>query len=329
MHVAMSVTGTGEGTLSSAGPVVYVNGEVVADGSISQTSSGTYAKLRAWFATFKDQANYSNNYIGMSQHVADLDYTGSLSDFRIYKAGLTQDEVIEVMCESLTDQDIVNLAKDKYLTFPTSIVTKDIVLPSSLMGGKVDVSWESSHPEVISNAGVVNKSIQSAHGITITAHLTRGTSTVTKSFSVSVLPEDLPPYTLTIDGKNEILDVSDVLYGLFYEDINNAADGGIYAELVQNRSFEAFAFDSYSHVCGEHGTSTGRNYTPLHAWSGDIEKVTVKNTGGLNDFFGIEDKDLNAHYVTVADGATINNRGFADSNQNCSMFIEQGAKSQI
>ena len=326
MHVAMSVTGTGEGTLSSAGPVVYVNGEVVADGSISQTSSGTYAKLRAWFATFKDQANYSNNYIGMSQHVADLDYTGSLSDFRIYKAGLTQDEVIEVMCESLTDQDIVNLAKDKYLTFPTSIVTKDIVLPSSLMGGKVDVSWESSHPEVISNAGVVNKSIQSAHGITITAHLTRGTSTVTKSFSVSVLPEDLPPYTLTIDGKNEILDVSDVLYGLFYEDINNAADGGIYAELVQNRSFEAFAFDSYSHVCGEHGTSTGRNYTPLHAWSGDIDKVTVKNTGGLNDFFGIEDKDLNAHYVTVADGATINNRGFADSNQNCSMFIEQGAK---
>lgn len=28
------------------------------------------------------------------------------------------------------------------------------------------------------------------------------------------------------------------LFGIFFEDINNAADGGIYGELVQNRSFE-------------------------------------------------------------------------------------------
>lgn len=326
MHIAMSVIGTEGGTLSSAGPVVYVNGEVIADGSISQTSSGTYAKLRAWLATFTDQTNYSNNNIGRSQYDVDLDFCGSLSDFRVYKAGLTQDEVIDVMCESLTDEEIVNLAKDKYVSFPTSIITKDIVLPDSLMGGKVDVSWRSSNIDAISNDGVVNKDIQSAQGVTITAFLMRGAGLVEKSFDVSVLPKDLPPYTLTIDGDKEILDVSQILYGLFYEDINNAADGGIYAELVQNRSFESFAFDSYSHVCGEHGTSTGRNYTPLHAWSGDIDKITVKNTGGLNDFFGIEDKDMNAHYVTVADGATVNNRGFADSNQNCAMFIQQDAK---
>ena len=29
-----------------------------------------------------------------------------------------------------------------------------------------------------------------------------------------------------------------MLYGIFYEDINHAADGGIYAELIRNRSFE-------------------------------------------------------------------------------------------
>ena len=28
------------------------------------------------------------------------------------------------------------------------------------------------------------------------------------------------------------------MYGAFFEDINQGADGGIYAELVQNRSFE-------------------------------------------------------------------------------------------
>jgi alpha-L-arabinofuranosidase len=32
--------------------------------------------------------------------------------------------------------------------------------------------------------------------------------------------------------------VSPTLYGIFYEDINYAADGGLYAEMVQNRSFE-------------------------------------------------------------------------------------------
>ena len=32
--------------------------------------------------------------------------------------------------------------------------------------------------------------------------------------------------------------VSDNLYGIFYEDINYAADGGLYGEMVQNRSFE-------------------------------------------------------------------------------------------
>ncbi|MHB1456091.1 MAG: hypothetical protein ACYC0V_04155 [Armatimonadota bacterium] len=32
--------------------------------------------------------------------------------------------------------------------------------------------------------------------------------------------------------------VSPLLYGIFYEDINHAADGGIYAELIRNRSFD-------------------------------------------------------------------------------------------
>lgn len=33
-------------------------------------------------------------------------------------------------------------------------------------------------------------------------------------------------------------DISDTLYGIFLEDINHALDGGMYAELVKNRSFE-------------------------------------------------------------------------------------------
>src|ERR1700712_5541085 len=32
--------------------------------------------------------------------------------------------------------------------------------------------------------------------------------------------------------------VQPTMYGIFFEDINQAADGGVYAELVKNRSFE-------------------------------------------------------------------------------------------
>lgn len=45
-------------------------------------------------------------------------------------------------------------------------------------------------------------------------------------------------YTLDIDGANVGIEISDMLYGLFYEDINFAADGGLYAEMIINRSFE-------------------------------------------------------------------------------------------
>ena len=32
--------------------------------------------------------------------------------------------------------------------------------------------------------------------------------------------------------------IQPTMYGIFFEDINYAADGGLYAELVKNRSFE-------------------------------------------------------------------------------------------
>ena len=74
IHIAFTISGTKGGTLSSAGPIIYVNGEVAADGSISQTSSGNYGKLRQFFETFKEPVNYKNNFIGLSQYDADADF---------------------------------------------------------------------------------------------------------------------------------------------------------------------------------------------------------------------------------------------------------------
>ncbi len=43
---------------------------------------------------------------------------------------------------------------------------------------------------------------------------------------------------ITIDINNKGPKISPTHYGIFFEDINHAADGGLYAELIQNRSME-------------------------------------------------------------------------------------------
>ena len=45
--------------------------------------------------------------------------------------------------------------------------------------------------------------------------------------------------TLTIDASHPLHSVSPRLFGIFFEEINHAGDGGLYAEMVRNRSFSA------------------------------------------------------------------------------------------
>jgi len=45
-------------------------------------------------------------------------------------------------------------------------------------------------------------------------------------------------YELTLDTRKLGAEIQPTMYGLFFEDINFAADGGLYAELVKNRSFD-------------------------------------------------------------------------------------------
>ena len=56
-------------------------------------------------------------------------------------------------------------------------------------------------------------------------------------------PEDgsaaaVPSATIQVDLAQEKHPVPPALYGIFMEEISHAFDGGIYAELIQNRSFE-------------------------------------------------------------------------------------------
>jgi alpha-L-arabinofuranosidase len=56
--------------------------------------------------------------------------------------------------------------------------------------------------------------------------------------TVTAYSEEAADYALRLDAGEEIRDISDLLFGIFFEDINFSADGGLYAEMVANRSFE-------------------------------------------------------------------------------------------
>ena len=45
-------------------------------------------------------------------------------------------------------------------------------------------------------------------------------------------------HVMDVNTKKAGATVQNTMYGLFFEDINYAADGGLYGELVKNRSFE-------------------------------------------------------------------------------------------
>lgn len=51
---------------------------------------------------------------------------------------------------------------------------------------------------------------------------------------------NISPSIITING-DQSKPISPLLFGVFFEDLNYAADGGLYAELIQNRSFEYHA----------------------------------------------------------------------------------------
>jgi alpha-L-arabinofuranosidase len=85
--------------------------------------------------------------------------------------------------------------------------------------------------------------------------------------------------------------ISDKLIGIFFEDINYAADGGLYAELVQNRDFEYQPRDfryrrpEWNATYAWSVDSTGLTWTidtvaPLHANNPHYARLQVSTPGG-------------------------------------------------
>ena len=85
---------------------------------------------------------------------------------------------------------------------------------------------------------------------------------------------------------NEKLHPTGDLYGIFFEDINHAADGGLYAEMVRNRSFEFCDVDN-------------RDYTPMTAWE-LIGRDGGVPQGGVESVYPLNVN--NTHYLRISNG---------------------------
>jgi len=101
-------------------------------------------------------------------------------------------------------------------------------------------------------------------------------------------------------NKERVSEISPSMFGLFFEDINFAADGGLYAELIENRSFEA----------KEAFGNPGKLYTVDdfgYAW----DKVATKEGDPVMKIVsGAPLSSVNPHYLKIA--TTAPNQGFTN-----------------
>jgi alpha-N-arabinofuranosidase len=123
--------------------------------------------------------------------------------------------------------------------------------------------------------------------------------------------------------------ISSDLFGLFFEDINYSADGGLYAELVQNRSFE-------------YNPTERKEWHPFSYWEyispgfsyGKISVETTTPVHPNNPHYIVLDVEHVGHEAKFADvsGVGLKNTGFdgivvkANDKYNFSMFVRQIGK---
>mgnify|MGYP000711242708 FL=1 len=133
----------------------------------------------------------------------------------------------------------------------------------------------------------------------------------------------LKPIKATVTAQpEETKEISDLLMGIFFEDINYSADGGLYAELIQNRDFEYDPSDREG----------DKNWNSTHSWKleGENTTFTVSTSDPIHP--------NNPHYAvlkTNQPGAALTNTGFdgialkAGEKYDFSLFarIPEGSKS--
>ncbi len=117
--------------------------------------------------------------------------------------------------------------------------------------------------------------------------------------------------TIRVDAAHPLHRISPVLFGLMTEEINHSYDGGLYAELIQNRAFKDNANQAVHWSLVTHGTAAAtmaldNHHTPNHTGLTSSLKLDVASvgTGGsagvTNDgYWGIPAKPDTTYEATI------------------------------
>ena len=92
-------------------------------------------------------------------------------------------------------------------------------------------------------------------------------------------------HQFTVNAKKLGAPIQPTMYGIFFEDINFGADGGLYAELVENRSFE---FPQQLMGWSTYGKVQVNDANP--AFERNPHYVTLKESGHRDKFTGLENR---------------------------------------
>ncbi len=109
------------------------------------------------------------------------------------------------------------------------------------------------------------------------------TTTLFLSCAATMMAQ-VEPIRIDLDQKGVV--VSPDLYGIFFEEINHAGDGGLYAELVQNRGFE------------EHVLPSSMTYKKGKAYAIDAQNYEHRNNRKWNIPWNLEEKKMTGWKVS-------------------------------
>ncbi|MBW8782499.1 MAG: carbohydrate binding domain-containing protein [Verrucomicrobia bacterium] len=140
----------------------------------------------------------------------------------------------------------------------------------------------------------------------------RQTLLATSVFSLLLPCLHAQPTTVTVQAGAVGKAISPDLVGIFFEDLSHAADGGLYAELIQNRSFDYSAADHNGWTSltawqlvqrdGGEGSVTIETADPLNTINSSYAVLTVAKAGsGSSASVGLQNEGFDGIAVKAGD----------------------------
>ena len=195
---------SGESGVSAAMPIAqgeWVNVTYVQDGNTGSLYVNGQQKNRNTNIS-KHPADLNlliMNYLGRSCYDGDAYLKDALyADFTIYNKAISSDELAELAAKAealnnLGNQGFISMDFEA-LTLPSSInnLYEGVTLPTKGAFGST-ITWQSDNTDLLSNAGkVVGTPEETRQHVTLTATLTIGEESATKTFDVYVHQKDSP-----------------------------------------------------------------------------------------------------------------------------------------